>query len=208
MTIIDISRVVSTRSAVWPGDRLPRFSWTTQRGRGSPVNVGVAHLSLHTGTHVDAPLHYADHGASVDQLPLQPFFGPTYVVDVADAAVIRPQHLDGIDEELPARVLFKTSYSGVADEEWRSDFPTIDPETIRRLGQQDVVLIGTDAPSLDPVDSQDLPAHHVLHSMGMYNLEHLNLEGIAPGSYRLIALPLRLEGMDASPVRAVLIRDH
>lgn len=207
MTIIDISRVVSARSAVWPGDRLPRFSWTTRRDEGSSVNVGAARLSLHTGTHVDAPLHYTDDGAAVDQLPLHPFFGPARVIDVTGAAEIRPDHVDHIDEELPARILFKTSYSGVPAEKWRGDFATIAPDTIRWLGQRDVVLIGTDAPSLDPVNSQDVPAHHALHAWGMHNLEHVNLEGAVPGPYRLIALPLRLEGMDASPVRAVLISE-
>jgi arylformamidase len=90
--------------------------------------------------------------------------------------------------------------------EWRDDFPAIAADTIRWLGERGVLLVGTDAPSLDAPDSKTLPAHHALRTFNMMNLEHLNLRDVAPGSYQLVALPLCLKGMDASPVRAVLIR--
>lgn len=207
MTVIDISRPLSPATAVWPGDRPPAFSWTMQQSDGASVNVGAAHISLHSGSHVDAPRHYTPDGPTVDQLPLEPFLGPACVVDVGDVDSIRPDHVaNGLGAGAP-RVLFKTDYSHVPATDWTGAFASVAPETIRWLAERDVVLVGTDTPSFDPPDSQELPAHHALNECAIMNLEHLDLSGVAPGRYQLVALPLRLEGMDASPVRAVLIQE-
>lgn len=177
-----------------------------QQSDGASVNVGAVHLSLHSGSHADAPLHFTSDGASVDQLPLASFIGPATVIDVGDVALIEPRHVEA-QESLAPRVLFRTAYSRVPTEEWADDFSPVAPDTIRWLAERGVVLVGTDAPSLDPPDSTSLPAHHALRACAMVNLEHLDLSGVTPGPYRLVALPLRLEGMDASPVRAVLIQE-
>mgnify|MGYP006272156087 CR=1 FL=1 len=201
MSLIDISRSISPETAVWPGDRSVEWSWTAQIKEGSAVNVGGYAMSTHAGTHADAPRHIADDGASVDDLPLSSFVGPAEVVDVTGADCIRPEHVKKV--AVP-RVLFRTSVSSLPDSEWPEEFPVLDPETVQTLAKQNTVLIGVDTPSVDPVDSTDLPAHHALRRHGIVNLENLCLEGVAPGRYRLLALPIRLTGGDAAPVRAVL----
>lgn len=183
-----------------------------QQSDGASVNVGAIDISLHSGSHADAPRHYTPDGTPVDQLPLKPFMGPACVVDVGEVDSIRPGHVQagfveaGLDPVAP-RVLFKTEYSRVPATDWTGAFASVAPETIRWLAARDVVLVGTDTPSFDPPDSQALPAHHALNEWAIMNLEHLDLSDVAPGRYQLVALPLRLEGMDASPVRAVLIQE-
>lgn len=168
------------------------------------MNVGGVSMSTHTGTHADAPLHVQPAGAAVETLPLRAFVGRTYVVHVEEAEAIQPEHLAAVEAPWPERVLFKTCHSGRPPSEWSTDFPHLLPETVAALAEKGVRLVGTDAPSVDPAASQSLPAHHALFSRGMVNLENLFLRDVPAGSYWLVALPLRLVGMDAAPVRAVL----
>ena len=201
MAIIDISRTLSPQTATWPGDRAFKPSWTLRLDEGDAVNVGAISLSLHTGTHVDAPLHVDEDGAAVTRLPLDAFIGSA----VTGREVIRRDMIDQQAVSLPPRVLFKTASSHVSTHTWSDDFPSIAPAAIEWLSEQGVVLIGTDAPSVDPANSTALKAHHALKRCGIVNLEGLFLRDVDPGMYQLVAFPLKLEGMDASPVRAVLI---
>jgi len=171
---------------------------------GASVNIGAIAASVHAATHADAPLHYQSDGAPIGELPLHHFVGPAQVVDVGDAPTITTRHVQNLDAP---RVLFHTSHSGVSDDEWSEAFPPIDASAIDALGHRGVVLIGTDAPSVDPVDSKGLPAHHALARAGIVNLENLCLSDVAPGTYTLVALPLKIDGADAAPVRAVLLDD-
>ena len=213
MALIDISRSVSPATAVWPGDQEVQWTWTARRNEGeSSVNLGSLRLSTHTGTHVDAPLHVKPQGEATDDLPLDSFVGPARVVDVtANAPSIRPehvnQHVNQLDGPSPERVLFKTSSGVSPDDEWPDAVVPIHPDTIHALADAGVSLVGTDAPSVDPLDSTDLPAHHALLDTGIVNLEGLVLTDVPPGRYELIALPLKIVGGDAAPVRAVLRDD-
>ncbi len=201
MALIDISRPLSPATAVWPGDQEVQWTWTAQLEEGSTVNLGALRLSAHAGTHVDAPYHVQEGGGTTDALDLSVFVGPTAVINVEGASQIRPEHVSAI--EVP-RVLFKTDASTLPTEEWPDTITPVAPETIRALDEKDTVLIGTDAPSVDPLDSTDLPAHHTLIQHDIVNLEGLRLADVEPGRYRLMALPLRIQGGDAAPVRAVL----
>ncbi len=202
MALVDISRSIAPTTSVWPGDQRVEWEWTTRLDDSdSSVNLGALQLSTHTASHADAPLHVASEGASIDELSLEVFVGPAEVVDVGDAAVIRPQHVRGVDAE---RVLFKTSASALSDEEWPDRVAAVQPDTIRRLSERGACLIGTDCPSVDPLSSTDLPAHRALIESGIVNLEGLCFENVPAGEYILIALPLKVPGADAAPVRAVL----
>lgn len=170
---------------------------------GSSVNLSALSMSLHAGTHADSPLHVSDDGAATDALPLDAYMGTAEVVAV-DGDAVRPADVDAVTAP---RVLFKTVASDVASTTWSDDFPPILPETVAAMAARDVVLTGTDAPSVDPVDSKDLRAHHALFQAGIVNLENLNLHGVSPGRYLLVAFPLHVPGADAAPVRAVLIDD-
>jgi len=202
MGLIDISRSISPATAVWPGDQEVEWTWTSRLGQeDASVNLGAVHLSTHTGSHVDAPYHVIEEGDTTDELPLSALVGPAQVVDVGDASSLRPEHLDGLTAE---RVLFKTEASFLSDDEWPDTVASFEPETVRHLAANDTVLVGTDAPSVDPLESTTLPAHHALFEAGIVNLEGLCLANVPPGTYDLMALPLKITGADAAPVRAVL----
>ncbi len=201
MDLIDISRPLSPATAVWPGDQPVEWNWTAHVEEGGSVNLGALHISMHAGTHVDAPYHVQPNGSSTDAFDLSAFVGPADVIDVQNASRIRPRHVSEV--ETP-RVLVKTEASALSTEEWPDAVTAIMPETIAKLDQKDVVLFGTDAPSVDPLDSTDLPAHHALIERGIVNIEGLSLAGVDPGTYQLLSLPLRVQGADAAPVRAVL----
>jgi len=201
MPIIDISRALSPSTAVWPGDRPFEWSWSATIGEGSPVNVGAFCSSTHAGSHADAPLHFTQEGKTIDEVDLTAFVGPAQVVEIPDGPRIDP---DQVPEVQAPRILFKTSASQEPDSSWSDSFPVLAPETTARLAEQSVVLVGVDTPSVDPPDSKNLPTHHALSEAGIVNLENLRLDGVRPGVYRLMALPLKLIGADAAPVRAVL----
>ncbi len=202
MALIDISRSISPATAVWPGDQEVEWTWTTQLEQDdASVNLGSIQMSTHAGSHVDAPYHVTEEGGTTDSLPLSVFVGRARVVEIGDASTIRPEHVDGFTAE---RVLFKTEASLLSDDEWPSSVVSFEPETIRCLAADGTVLVGTDAPSVDPLDSTTLPAHHALVEAGSTNLEGLCLEHVRPGQYCLMAFPLKIPKSDAAPVRAVL----
>lgn len=202
MALFDISRSISPATAVWPGDQTVEWSWTARLDSpDGTVNLGALRMSTHTGTHADAPYHVSGEGGKTDALPIGAFVGPAQVVDVRDHESIRPHHVQDVSTN---RVLFKTPASRLGDDEWPNAITPIEPETIHALDEGGAVLIGTDAPSVDPLESKALSAHHALVDTGIVNLEGLALAGVNPGQYLLMALPLKLEGGDAAPVRAIL----
>ena len=204
MTILyDITPPVRPGIPVWPGDTEYRAELTWAIARGDSVNVSAVTTTPHLGAHADAPFHVAEGGATVADMPLEPFLGPCRVVKVPPEPLILPEHLAGVDLGDPPRLLLETG--SVGDRfSFPERFSALSPELARALGDAGCLLVGLDTPSVDPFDSKDLAAHHALVAGGVVNLEGLLLADVPPGLYELIALPLRLEGLDASPVRAVL----
>jgi arylformamidase len=201
MDLIDISRSLSPATAVWPGDQSVERTWTARLEEGNSVNLSAIHLSAHAGTHVDAPYHVRNDGDRTDALDLSVLVGPATVIEVTDDTAVRPRHVEGLKTP---RVLFKTEASALPTDEWPDAITAIHPDTVSALDDQGVCLVGTDAPSVDPLDSTDLSAHHALIDAGIVNLEGLILADVTPGSYTLLSLPMKLPGGDAAPVRAVL----
>lgn len=201
MDLIDISQPLSPATAVWPGDQPVERSWTARLQEGDTVNLSSLQLSVHAGTHADAPFHVREEGTHTEAFDLSVFVGPAHVVDVDGVETIQPRHVREI--EAP-RILFKTAASQLSVDEWPESISSIHPDTISVLDDQGVRLIGTDAPSVDPLDSKTLPAHHALIDAGIVNIEGLSLAEVKPGPYSLLALPINLEDGDAAPVRAVL----
>lgn len=203
MAIYDITRPMRASLAVWPGDTAFDFHLTATLAAGDSVNLGSVTMSVHTGTHADAPFHFQEDGAGIDRLPLEVFVGPAAVVDVRGTEAIGPQDLASVDFSRTPRLLVRT-------DAWRDDtrfpetFPMIEPELPAYLKSQGVVLLGVDVPSVDPIESMALERHHALGDCGICILESLDLTGVPEGEYELIAPPLRLAGADGSPVRAVL----
>lgn len=206
--IHDISQPVGEWTAVWPGDHEVQVDWTMSRRRGDSVNVAAIALSVHAGTHADGPLHFSDLGPSVGELPLDAYVGPALVVDARGRDAIDDAALENVELEGVERVLFCTRAAGADATVFPGDFVALDPALAERLADAGVRLVGTDAPSVDPLDSTSLDAHHALASRGIAILENLALSDVAPGRYTLIALPLRLVEADSSPVRAVLVESQ
>jgi arylformamidase len=204
-TVWDISPPVHEGSPVFPGDAAFERHWAWTMGPDCPVNVGTLRLSPHTGAHADAPLHYDPAGAAVGDLPLEPFLGRCRVIHaVGCGPLVRWEHLaHAVDATLPTRVLVRT-YARSPVDRWDPDLSAYAPETIERLAELGVVLVGIDSASIDPADSKALASHQVIRRRGLRVLENLLLDGVPEGDYELIALPLKLTTADASPVRAVL----
>lgn len=199
--LYDISRPIEPESAVFPGDTPFSSTWNLRLEKGHSVNLSTLTMSTHVGTHVDSFYHYDPHGAPIDQIPLERFLGPCRVVEVAGDVTLAA--LDGIDLEREERLLFRT-VPRVDHRVWEDRFPTLAPDAATALARAGVKLVGIDQPSVDKSDSKDLPAHHALGKGKVVNLENLDLTGVPVGGYELLALPLKLKGLDASPVRAVL----
>lgn len=178
------------------------MEWTGRIADGDSVNVAALHTSTHNGTHADAPLHVTEGGAPAGALDLTAFIGPAVVLE-------RSALVGRSDDELAARIRPGERVllaSGRRDfQGFPADVAGVPPATVEALAGLDVPLLGTDEPSVDPTDSEELPAHHACVRNGIRILENLVLHRVEPGRYDLVALPLRLEAADASPVRAVLL---
>jgi arylformamidase len=199
--IIDISQTLKPGIATWPGDTLYKNFWVMRMDRGDSCNVGSVTMSLHTGTHADAPLHFLPDGAASVDASLDPYIGPAIVVDVRGVSSIKAEHVLPIDTSV-RRILFHT---GTANpDRWNPEFAYFSTEAARLLAERKILLVGIDTPSVDKSDSKTLDSHRLFASANVALLENLLLDGVQPGEYELIALPLKLSGMDASPIRAIL----
>ena len=208
MKIHDITRPVVKGIPVWPGDTPYDFRFVARIADGSAVNVGRVEMSVHTGAHTDAPLHFDDRGADVAAVPLAKYLGPCVVVDArpGGAGGVKPGHLPAHADEAVRRTrrLLVRSYAQrpAGFDEGMTHATAALADWLHERG---AVLFGIDTDSMDAFDSKDLPAHHRLTQHGIAILEGIDLSAVRPGEYELIALPLRLVGADASPVRAVLV---
>ena len=202
-TLWDISPTISAGIPVWPGDTPFEASPTWEIRDGCPVHVSRMTMTTHLGAHTDAPSHYDPAGPGIDAVELTPYLGPCRVIHCVGVKTVRPADIEARLDGVPARVLLRT-YASAPRQSWDPAFPAIAPETIALLASKGVILVGTDAASLDPQDSKTLDAHHAVRRHGLAILEGVVLDEVPPGDYELIALPLKLAGMDASPVRAIL----
>ncbi len=205
-SLIDISPSLRVGMGVFPGDAPFAVNQTFTIGPDCPVNVAAIAMSTHCGAHVDAPLHYDPQGASIDLLDLGDFIGPARVIDARGSdPLCGYEEIASALKGAPPRLLLKLM--GRGDElGWPAGFRALAPETAERLALIGTRLIGVDVPSIDPETSKGLPSHMVCRRHDLRIVENLVLADVAPGDYELIALPLKLGGLDAAPVRAVLRR--
>lgn len=209
MTLYDLSPTVGPGTPVWPGDTPFSARLTWRMADGAAVNLSAVETTPHLGSHADAPFHTEPEGAGMAEVPLLPYLGPCRVVRVPPGddgeppPLVEPEHLEGIDLADPPRLLLATG-SARDRAAFPERFTALSPALAERLVAAGCALVGVDTPSVDPFDSTDLPVHHALFRHGVANLEGLVLDGVPEGVYELIALPLKLAGLDASPVRAVL----
>lgn len=203
MTLIDVSRPLSNTTPGWPGDTPFSYEVSWPMEKSGSVNVGKVTMSIHTGTHVDAPFHFDNDGQKITEIDLNLYVGIARVIDVSGRESIGVEDLVNVEFNGIERVLFKTS-SWRDSNQFPSEIPFLREDLASFLKEKGVRLIGVDIPSVDPLDSKELLAHHSLSRAGIHILESLQLDHVYPGDYELIALPLAIEGADGSPVRAVL----
>ena len=206
--IWDISPPVHAASPVFPGDAPFQLQWAARIGPGCPVNISTLTLSPHTGAHADAPLHYDDSGVAIGAVSLEPYLGHCRVIHaIGCGPLVQWSHLEHALQDLPPhfprRVLVRT-YARMPQDHFDTALPAYAPDTVARLADLGVLLIGIDSASIDPADSKLLASHQVIRQRGLRVLENLLLDDVPEGDYELIALPLKLTTACASPVRAVL----
>lgn len=210
MPIYDVSVALSSDTPTYPGDPHIEISQFFDLANGDPANVSLIHFGAHSGTHVDAPVHFVAGGARVDSLPLDTLIGRAQVVEV-------PKELDTIDAEFvkrncgggATRFLFKTRNSGFWNDNgagFRPDYTSLDAKAASELVKLGVKLIGIDYLSIEKFGSATFETHHTLLAKGIVIIEGLDLRKVSGGTYELICLPLRIAGGrgDGAPARVVL----
>ncbi|MED1468462.1 arylformamidase [Bacillus salipaludis] len=200
---IDISQPLDNKIAVWPGDTPFTYKVNWSKEESGSVNVGQIKMSTHTGTHIDAPFHFDNEGKKVIDLDVNLYIGPAKVIHLPKPTSIGIKELSDYELDGVTRLLIRTD-SLECRQEFPSAIPEIEPELASYIAGYGVRLIGLDLPSVDPIDSKELTAHHELTRNGIHILEGLVLDQVTPGEYELAALPLPLIEADGSPVRAVV----
>lgn len=209
---IDISPVISERLGVFPGDIPFSRDKLLDFADGHNLRLAGVRTTLHLGAHADGPSHYSSTGVGIGERSLSLYMGRCLVIEAKAprGARIAREHLVEPWRDLaswPAeRILVRTG-SFPDPNAWNSDFNSLDPALIEEWARAGVRLIGIDTPSIDPEASKDLPSHQMVARHDLAILEGLVLDQASEGLYTLFALPLRIEGADASPVRAVLFRN-
>jgi arylformamidase len=206
--IIDISRTLGPEIAVWPGDSRFIMEEVLKRTRGDSVNLTTLTLSAHTGSHIDAPLHFADGGEAIADLDLLPYWGPAQVVSVdKNSGPLFPADFAGYDLGRAPRLLVRSPASAGDPRRFPERFVYPSPALARHLGVLGIVLYGSDTPSMDAEESKTLDGHNALHRNKVAILEWLDLSQAPDGMYELVALPLKIANGEGSPVRAALRRN-
>jgi arylformamidase len=207
--IHDVSQALRSALPVWPGDSTFDCAVSAAVASGASVNLHRISLSTQSGTHAECARHVRDDATDLASIDLSVFVGECELLDVSGDGYV---DTDGIVqsravlERLPARlerVLLRTIAHADWDR-WPSGFRALDPALIEALAGRGCRLIGTDAPSIDPEHCKALRSHHACHRTGMAILEGLVLDAVPEGRYELIALPLPIQGVEATPVRAIL----
>lgn len=199
---IDITQTMQNGIPNWPGDTPFSFEVGYTKQQTGSVNIGRMTTSLHTGTHADAPFHFNSEAETIEQLDVNVYIGDCVIVDCIGQEMVTAQSLEPVDFRSAKRVLLKTVEQPSAA--FPETIPVIHPNVAPFLKERGVILLGIDNPSVDPLDSKEVLAHHKLYEHGIHILEGLDLGHVQQGIYELIALPLKIAGADGAPVRAVV----
>jgi len=203
VALYDITPRITSRLGVWPGDTIPSREVLLDLAKGDSVTLSTLHTTVHLGAHADAPSHYGDGAESIESRDLELYLGPCQVMHL-EARRRQSLRTDDLSEAVIAPRLLLGTGTFPDPERYNTDFAALSPELVECLNDLGVRLVGIDTPSVDLFESKELPSHQAFLRYDMAILEGLVLRGVPAGVYDLVALPLPLEGFDASPVRAVL----
>jgi arylformamidase len=202
MKIMDVTRPLTKDLLVYPGDVFPTFK---QEDRGLYL-ISDLHMSSHTGTHIDAPTHYLKAGDTIDTIPLSRIIGRCRVIDVSrtDSTTITAADLAGKLRGVK-RLLLKTRFSG--RNTFTEDYPSLDHDAAYYITDNGIECVGIDSPSIESFNG-DGSIHRRLLVNGCIVIELLYLSDVPEGDFEMVALPLRLAGLDGSPARVVLMKQE
>ncbi|HMK29988.1 MAG TPA: cyclase family protein [Terriglobales bacterium] len=206
---IDVSVAVDpAKTPIYEGNPPAQFTWVLSMAKGDKLNLSDLHMGAHTGTHIDAPLHFIAGGASVDQVAVEKLIGPALVIECSrGAAIIDSAELNRHPWRGATRILFKTrsSYDNFwNDKSFHKDFVAISPDAAELMAQAGVELVGVDYLSAEKFGSPEPRAHLALLGKGVVIVEGLDLRRVSGGNYDMIALPVKLAGVEGAPTRVVL----
>jgi arylformamidase len=201
---IDISVRLREGMPIWPGSDGFRIRQALAIAAGDVANVSTIEMDVHCGTHVESPLHFLADGSPLDTFPLETFVGPAHVLHLPEADAIGPRELEAMPPGT-TRLLLRTRNSGAwaGHAAFDTDYVALTPEGAAWIADRRLQLVGTDHLSIQRW-GDDGETHRILMRAGVAILEGLDLSAVAAGDYRLTCLPLRLDGAEASPVRAIL----
>ncbi|MBN2083509.1 cyclase family protein [bacterium] len=201
---IDITRTIGRDTLVYPGDRPHRVNRAADNPEGDRPEL---ELGAHTGTHLDAPAHFIPGGRTLDQIDVERFSCPALVIDGRGQASLPVSLLNGLDFQPGDAVLFKTDNANLPRDEFSGAYTQLSAELAERLAELRVNLVGIDYLSVDPAGGPEYPAHAALLGAGVLILEDCDLRDAPAGRYQLFCLPIKLDGTDGAPCRALLKRD-
>jgi len=203
---IDVSVPLRSGMVHWPDNSPVRIERMLDMERGDAANVSLISLGAHTGTHMDAPVHFVRGGEGMDRMPLDATVGRARVVGIQDPTSIKPDELRPLGLAPGERVLFKTLNSSWVwqTDEFIEDFVYVSQEAARYLVECGVRTVGVDYLSVGGFHKDGVETHEALLGAGIWVIEGLDLSEVEPGEYELICLPLKVQDSDGAPARAIL----
>jgi arylformamidase len=208
---IDVTATLDPATTpVYEGDAPMRFEFLKDMRKGDALTLSAYSLGAHSGTHIDAPMHFVLGGASIDRVPLEALIGPARVIDIPDAVqAIDAAELGRHPWRGAQRVIFRTRSSQrgwMKSSTFHRDFAYVAPDAAQLLADAGVLLVGIDYISAEQFGAAAPRTHRILLGKGIPIVEGLALEGVPAGDYDLIVLPMKVAGHDGAPARAVLRR--
>jgi arylformamidase len=191
-----------------PNDPLVTVKLVRDPAKGDPVTMSQLTMISHTGTHIDSPRHFFVDGTTIDELPLETFIGPARVIEIKDTDSIKPAELEPYDIQAGERILFKTKNSSYVydSDKFVTPYVYISNEAAQLLVDKKICMVGIDYITVGGYATREDNrfVHKLFLNGGVSILEEVNLKGVKPGKYELIAVPLRFRKLDAAPCRAII----
>ena len=203
---IDVSVPLRSGMVHWPDNPPVRIERMLDIEHGDAANVSTISMGSHTGTHMDAPLHFVRGGKGLDEMPLEVTIGHARVIEIHDPESVKPNELRPHEIRSGERILFKTRNSARRwyEEAFIEDFVYVSQEAARYLAALEVLTVGIDYLSVGGFVKDGVETHQALLGAGIWVIEGLDLSQVEPGQYELICLPLKVKGGDGAPARAIL----
>lgn len=202
---LDVTRTVTAGMAHWPGDPEVEIDLIVDMSKGEACNVSRLSMCAHTGTHMDAPVHFLRDGAGVEAAPLAVLMGMARVIAIEDPVSVRRAELEKHAIQAGERIIFRTRNTLIPwESDFRMDFVYIAADAAQLLAEKKVSLVGIDYMSVGGFYHDMVETHVALLEAGIWIVENLDLREIAPGPWEIICLPLKIPGCDGAPARALM----